>query len=166
MTMNAEFNMIGNQNPTFLVHFKPQFGDFTIKKSKSSDLVKCIQPKSNGVVSDNDTSVGVVETSVVKSRYFTANGFFSGKKISGLPSESPVASLIGGLLNGVKEVEDSILTSQGSGRDFITICTGLCQWSCCLYFMNDFYLNCMWYYFSKEKLGIQFLRVQDLGGIS
>ncbi|KAA8518259.1 hypothetical protein F0562_015858 [Nyssa sinensis] len=102
MTMSAEFNLIGNQNPTFLVHFKPQFGDFTIKKSKSSDLVKCIQPKSNGVVSDDGTSVEVVETPVVKSGYFRANGFFSGKKISGLPSESPVASLIGGLLNGVE----------------------------------------------------------------
>lgn len=40
-TMSAEFNLIGNQNPSFFVHFKPRFGDFCVKKShSSSDLAK------------------------------------------------------------------------------------------------------------------------------
>uniref|UniRef100_A0A5B7BSF9 Uncharacterized protein n=1 Tax=Davidia involucrata TaxID=16924 RepID=A0A5B7BSF9_DAVIN len=111
MTMSAEFNLIGNQNPSFFVHFKPQFGDFTIKKSKSSDFVKCIQSRSNGVVSDDDASVEVVETPVVKNGYLTPtdNGFFSGKKISVLTSESPAAGLIGSLLNGMEVSARTVL---------------------------------------------------------
>ncbi|KAH0884654.1 hypothetical protein HID58_060750 [Brassica napus] len=37
MLMSAEFNLLGNKNsPTFMLHFKPRFGDFSIKKSHSS----------------------------------------------------------------------------------------------------------------------------------
>ncbi|KAA8516993.1 hypothetical protein F0562_017189 [Nyssa sinensis] len=68
ITMGAEFNLIGKQNPRFFFHFKqPQFGDFTVKKSQSSDFVKCIESKSNGVVSDDDPSVEFIDTPVGKS---------------------------------------------------------------------------------------------------
>ncbi|VFQ59292.1 unnamed protein product [Cuscuta campestris] len=54
-TMSAEFNLIGNQNPSFFVHFKPRFGDFCVKKShSSSDLVKSFSSDSklNGAAGD------------------------------------------------------------------------------------------------------------------
>ncbi|XP_060177307.1 uncharacterized protein LOC132607384 [Lycium barbarum] len=39
-TMSAEFNLIGNnQNPSFFIHFKPNFGDFCFKKSHSSSTL-------------------------------------------------------------------------------------------------------------------------------
>ncbi|CAI9763187.1 unnamed protein product [Fraxinus pennsylvanica] len=30
--MSAEFNLIGNQNPSFFIHFKPNLDDFSVKK--------------------------------------------------------------------------------------------------------------------------------------
>ncbi|KAI7998725.1 hypothetical protein LOK49_LG10G02985 [Camellia lanceoleosa] len=96
MTMSAEFNLIGNQNPSFFIHFKPQFGDFCIKKSQSSDfVVKSINSKPNVSISDDDSSMEVIETPV-------KNPMFSGKRITVLTSESPAASLIGGLLSGME----------------------------------------------------------------
>ncbi|XP_073043090.1 uncharacterized protein [Primulina eburnea] len=40
LNMSAEFNLIGSRNPSFFIHFKPDFGDFTLKKSHSSEIVK------------------------------------------------------------------------------------------------------------------------------
>ncbi|XP_059646380.1 uncharacterized protein LOC132292805 [Cornus florida] len=109
MTMSAEFNLIGNQNPSFFVHFKPQFGDFSIKKSQSSDFVKNIKAKPNGVVPADDASVEVIDTPLVKSGYFTENGLFSGDKITISPSESQAASMIGALLNGTEVSARTVL---------------------------------------------------------
>ncbi|KAJ6304153.1 hypothetical protein OIU77_017934 [Salix suchowensis] len=43
MIMSAEFNLLSkgdsNLKPIFMLHFKPQFGDFSIKKSQSSTHV-------------------------------------------------------------------------------------------------------------------------------
>ncbi|KAK9087705.1 hypothetical protein Syun_030099 [Stephania yunnanensis] len=36
MSMSAEFNLLTRENPKFLVHFRPQIGDFRIKKSIQS----------------------------------------------------------------------------------------------------------------------------------
>lgn len=75
ITMSAEFNFVGKQNPRFLVHFKPQIGDFTLKKSQSSDFVSKL--KVNG---DEDK---VVESpAVVSNGYFVKNDLFSGEKFS------------------------------------------------------------------------------------
>ncbi|KAG8371866.1 hypothetical protein BUALT_Bualt12G0007500 [Buddleja alternifolia] len=38
LIMSAEFNLIGNQSPRFSLHVKPNFGDFSLKKSNSSGL--------------------------------------------------------------------------------------------------------------------------------
>ncbi|KAL6273101.1 hypothetical protein ACE6H2_023793 [Prunus campanulata] len=51
MLMSAEFNLLGSgKNPTFMLHFKPQFGDFSIKKSQSS-VFQQIVGHADGVVS-------------------------------------------------------------------------------------------------------------------
>lgn len=39
LAMTAEINLLGRGNPSFFLNFKPQFGDFTIKKSVRSSLV-------------------------------------------------------------------------------------------------------------------------------
>lgn len=43
MLMSAEFNLLGRGNPAFMLHFKPQFGDFSIKKSQSSVLDRSLK---------------------------------------------------------------------------------------------------------------------------
>ncbi|KAJ4904899.1 Uncharacterized protein Rs2_18850 [Raphanus sativus] len=56
MLMSAEFNLLGNNSstPTFMLHFKPRFGDFSIKKSHSS---------SSGFISgEEDSSIEVVDS--------------------------------------------------------------------------------------------------------
>lgn len=35
MLMRTEFNLLGHQNPSFMLHFKPQFGTFSIRKLQS-----------------------------------------------------------------------------------------------------------------------------------
>ncbi|GLJ37249.1 hypothetical protein SUGI_0755530 [Cryptomeria japonica] len=39
LAMTTEINLLGRGNPSFFLNFKPQFGDFTIKKSVRSLLV-------------------------------------------------------------------------------------------------------------------------------
>lgn len=75
ITMSAEFNFVGKQNPRFLVHFKPQIGDFTLKKSQSSDFVSKL--KVNG---DDDKVVD--SPAAVSNGYFGKNDLFSGEKFS------------------------------------------------------------------------------------
>ncbi|CAH2063739.1 unnamed protein product, partial [Thlaspi arvense] len=96
MHMSAEFNLLGKGNPSFMLHFKPQFGDFSIKKSHSSSgfdgsLIKSM----NGSVSEEDSSIEVVDSPAV-------NGCCGGgfRKLTVLPSTS--AGDIAGLLTGVE----------------------------------------------------------------
>ncbi|PSR84544.1 Location of vulva defective 1 like [Actinidia chinensis var. chinensis] len=103
MCMSAEFNLIGTQNPSFFIHFKPRLGDFCLKKSQSSDFVKSLKSSSNGVVSDDDGSIEVIETPVMaKGGYSSESGLFSGKRIAVPPAELPEAGLIVGLLSGAE----------------------------------------------------------------
>ncbi|XP_024975422.1 uncharacterized protein LOC112513404 [Cynara cardunculus var. scolymus] len=88
LNMSAEFNLIGGaQNPSFFVHFKPQFGDFTVKKTQSSVFKK--QMNSGGGVPDEDVPV-IVDL------------FENGKKFSNSPLESPAAGLLKGVLSDVE----------------------------------------------------------------
>lgn len=88
LNMSAEFNMIGGgQNPSFFVHFKPQFGDFTVKKVQSSVFKK--QVNGIGGVADEDAPV-IVDV------------FENGKKIFNSPLESPAAGLVKGVLSDVE----------------------------------------------------------------
>ncbi|KFK37083.1 hypothetical protein AALP_AA4G210600 [Arabis alpina] len=81
MLMTAEFNLLGNRNPSFMLHFKPRFGDFEVRKShSSSDLVKSV----NGSVIEKESSIEVVD-------FPTVNGFRTGD-IAGLISGVDVAA--------------------------------------------------------------------------
>ncbi|KAG5399713.1 hypothetical protein IGI04_014320 [Brassica rapa subsp. trilocularis] len=55
MLMSAEFNLLGKGNPTFMLHFKPRFGDFSIKKSHSSSGFDMIGP----VNGEEDSSIEI-----------------------------------------------------------------------------------------------------------
>lgn len=48
LTMSAEFNVIGCQNPSFFLRLKPDLGDFSVKKLISSAIVRKLGEKSNG----------------------------------------------------------------------------------------------------------------------
>ncbi|KAI3811687.1 hypothetical protein L1987_21415 [Smallanthus sonchifolius] len=87
LNMSAEFNLIGgSQNPSFFVHFKPQFGDFSVKKIQSSVFKK--QVTGGGGVSDEDAPV-VVDL------------FDSSKKFSASPLFSPAAGVVRSVLSDV-----------------------------------------------------------------
>lgn len=85
MTMSAEFNFAsGNSNstPVFSLHFKPQFGDFTLKKSQRS--------KGYDVVlgdDEEDSSIEVVEKPM---------------EIAALPLKSSMEEAISGMELGAK----------------------------------------------------------------
>ncbi|CAN4118607.1 unnamed protein product [Withania somnifera] len=74
-TMSAEFNSIGNQNPSFFIHMKPRFGDFCVKKSHSSS-----------------TLTKSLETPVMKTDYFEQKSEFHSS--SGFPAESAVTGAV------------------------------------------------------------------------
>ncbi|KAG7570134.1 hypothetical protein ISN45_Aa04g027690 [Arabidopsis thaliana x Arabidopsis arenosa] len=90
MIMSAEFNFVGKGNPSFMLHFKPRFGDFSIKKSHSSSSAF---KSMNGSVSEEDSSIEVVDVPVV-------NGYAGAfKRVTVLPSAC--AGDIAGLISGV-----------------------------------------------------------------
>ena len=100
MLMSAEFNLLGRGNPSFMLHFKPQFGDFSIKKSQSS-----VFDGKLGVVSEVDSSIEVVERPLM-------NGALSGKKITSLTADS-TAGMIAGLFSGVEVAARTSLPVRG-----------------------------------------------------
>ncbi|KAA0034881.1 uncharacterized protein E5676_scaffold83G001320 [Cucumis melo var. makuwa] len=57
MLMSAEFNLIASGNPTFMLHFKPKLGDFSVKKSQSSSVMFQKVPKSEEEPVDVKTAV-------------------------------------------------------------------------------------------------------------
>lgn len=89
MLMSAEFNLLGRGNPAFMLHFKPQFGDFSIKKSQSSvlDQKAILKAPNGGALEDDDASIEVVESPILK-------------KITVLPSRA--AGQFAGVLSGVE----------------------------------------------------------------
>ncbi|CAA0829910.1 Unknown protein [Striga hermonthica] len=79
LTMSAEFNLIGAQNPSFLIHFKPNFGDFSLKKSHSSDLATSLCEEG-----------------------FVNNGYFKGAGFSPAESKAVVSRLVKGVELGAR----------------------------------------------------------------
>ena len=61
MLMSAEFNLIRHGNPSFMLHFKPQFWDFSIKKLQSSVFYGKLVKSLNGAVLEDNSSIVVVE---------------------------------------------------------------------------------------------------------
>ncbi|KAF7804138.1 uncharacterized protein G2W53_043249 [Senna tora] len=85
MLMSAEFNLLGrgNGNPTFMLHFKPRFGDFSFKKSQSSIFDHKLSSSQNGTGSDDDGSIEVVDSPVMNSLSAGAIGnLFSGMEVA------------------------------------------------------------------------------------
>ncbi|XP_050383264.1 uncharacterized protein LOC126800025 [Argentina anserina] len=95
MLMSAEFNLLGNNNPSFMLHFKPQFGDFSVKKSSQSSVLDKMLGSQNGVVSAEPPTIKVVDAPA-------GEGLFSGKRITILPSESAASGAVAGLLSGME----------------------------------------------------------------
>lgn len=107
MTMSAEFNFLAghsNPNPKFFLHFKPQFGDFSIKKSQESAI--SVFPKQNGTQNgavfedEEDSSVEVVEKPPA-AEYFSG---VNGGKMTALPLKSAVEEAVAGIELGAKTV--------------------------------------------------------------
>ncbi|XP_057768780.1 uncharacterized protein LOC130988884 [Salvia miltiorrhiza] len=57
LTMSAEFNVIGCENPSFFIRFKPDLGDFSVKKLISSAIVRKLGGKSNPGAADEGNFV-------------------------------------------------------------------------------------------------------------
>ncbi|RID65032.1 hypothetical protein BRARA_D00258 [Brassica rapa] len=98
MLMSAEFNLLGKGNPTFMLHFKPRFGDFSIKKSHSSSGFDMIGP----VNGEEDSSIEVVDSPG------PGGGL---RKVTVLPSTS--AGDIAGLVSGVEVAARTSLPVRG-----------------------------------------------------
>uniref|UniRef100_A0A1J3CJJ3 Uncharacterized protein n=1 Tax=Noccaea caerulescens TaxID=107243 RepID=A0A1J3CJJ3_NOCCA len=106
MHMSAEFNLLGKGNPSFMLHFKPQFGDFSIKKSHSSTGLEMNLIKStNGSVAEEDSSIEMVDSPPING---CGGGF---RKVTVLPSTS--AGDIAGLLTGVEVAARTSLPVRG-----------------------------------------------------
>lgn len=100
LVMSAEFNLVGNQNPRFFIHFKPDLGDFSLKKSHSSASVKGLGEKLNAGGED-----------FVNNGYFKGNGFFPA-------AESKKAGMVlDGLLKGAELTARTAMPL----RDFATV---------------------------------------------
>ncbi|OWM82661.1 uncharacterized protein LOC116208579 [Punica granatum] len=98
MSMSAEFNLLNRGNPAFMLHFRPNFGDFSVKKSQSS----VIKPKS--ISTEEDASIEVVEAPPppqTNGSYVLDNGAFFGKKIAALTPGSPAVAF-SGVLSGME----------------------------------------------------------------
>lgn len=68
MLMSAEFSLLRGGNPSFMLHFKPQFGDFAIKKVQSSVFNKA------ATVNDGFLSVSEEDLSIELGDSPTVNG--------------------------------------------------------------------------------------------
>ncbi|KAM1750675.1 hypothetical protein ACFX11_008887 [Malus domestica] len=86
MLMSAEFNLLDRgRSPSFMLHFKPRFGDFSIKKTQSSVFEKIVGSEKDAVAA---------ETPVVEAE-------FSGKRTV-LSSASLAAGVLARLFTGME----------------------------------------------------------------
>lgn len=102
MLMSAEFNLIGRGNPSFMLHFKPQFGDFSIKKSQSSVFDGKLVKSLNDAVPEDDSSIEVVEKPFM-------NGAFSKAALT----VDSTAGTIAGLFSGIEVAARTTLPVRG-----------------------------------------------------
>lgn len=91
MLMSAEFSLLRGGNPSFMLHFKPRFGDFSIKKVQSSVFDKAAM-LGNGVVSDDDSAIEVVDPPMVNSI-----GFFQEKARNAVLQSADFAGIFSGM---------------------------------------------------------------------
>ncbi|KAK4765945.1 hypothetical protein SAY87_007587 [Trapa incisa] len=96
MSMSAEFNLLNQGSPSFMLHFRPNFGDFSVKKSHSSVAIR----RSSTTSADEDSSIEVVEPQS-HGGYMANETAFFGRKISSFTSETP-AMAISEILSGIE----------------------------------------------------------------
>ncbi|KAK8663011.1 hypothetical protein V6N13_024892 [Hibiscus sabdariffa] len=93
LLMSAKFNLLPHENPSFMLHFKPCFGDFSIKKSQSSAFDKAVKPSNDGVLKDA-SSIEVVDFPVVKENSIE---FFSDKRKLTTFNSKDFATILSGM---------------------------------------------------------------------
>ncbi|KAL3380810.1 hypothetical protein AABB24_001128 [Solanum stoloniferum] len=76
MTMSAEFNFLGNGNPSFFLHFKPQLGDFSIRRSVNLRKIENDDVQSNNFVPKDDEKQS---GKVTWANLFAAEGLLGGE---------------------------------------------------------------------------------------
>ncbi|KAK6117529.1 hypothetical protein DH2020_048749 [Rehmannia glutinosa] len=104
LTMSAEFNLIGNQNPSFFIHFKPNFGDFSLKKWHSSGFVNFGDKLNGGAAT---------EESFVNNEYFKGAGFF--------PATAESKAAAGLVVNGLVKGTELSATTAMALRDLAVV---------------------------------------------
>ncbi|KAL5976884.1 hypothetical protein ACLOJK_021219 [Asimina triloba] len=130
MAMSAEFSLLGRgKNPTFSLQFKPQIGDFSIRKTSGSTIAfqaeapTFLGGKINGHDRDAETDeegplVDSPETPVENGgeSFRPVNGTFSGKKANGvlLPDISAGGGQFDQFLSGVEVSARSVLPIRSS----------------------------------------------------
>lgn len=100
MLMSAEFNLLGRGNPSFMLHFKPRFGDFSIKKSQSSSVFEKSGNMFGHLPCNDDGSIEVVESPMINGGGIGVMNGISGKKVAVLPP--PTARAIASAFSGVE----------------------------------------------------------------
>ncbi|KAI3412247.1 uncharacterized protein J3R85_017620 [Psidium guajava] len=101
LSMSAEFDLVHRGNPRFMLHFRPAFGDFSIKKLQSSDRIAKSGFR-NGAVTEDDSTIEVVEAPAAASGSFVPeNVTLFGKRITALTRNSP-AGILSGVLSGME----------------------------------------------------------------
>ena len=119
MLMSCEFNLLGNQgtgnrngnNPIFMLHFKPRFGDFSFKKSQSSIFDKKGFGSVVGAGGSDDDSIEVVDSPAAEEMgAFAAAG---AAKVPMLGGDSPAAGAIAGMFSGMQVAARTTLPVRG-----------------------------------------------------
>lgn len=110
--MTAEFNFLGNSsssssNPRFFLHFKPRFGDFSVKKSQSSSISSTQigswgRTGVSGVFEEEDSSLEVVEKPSDDGFLSVGTAVAGGNKLAALPLRSSLDSAVSGMELGAK----------------------------------------------------------------
>ncbi|XP_077210420.1 uncharacterized protein LOC143845900 [Tasmannia lanceolata] len=117
MAMSAEFSLLGRGNPSFFLQFKPQIGDFSIKKiagsakvlpSKSLIFGQKILGKEKDLDLDGDGSA-IGEKNPAENGLFLPEKVFSGVKINGFSPENSASGEIDRLFSDVEVSARSVL---------------------------------------------------------
>lgn len=113
LAMSAEFNLLGlsRGNPTFFLQFKPQIGDFSIKKSAGSTIALPADAMFFGgrikaIEKDPDSDL---ETPI-------ENGIFPGQKKNGFRPDFRSGGVLNGVLSGVEVNARSVLPLRSNAR--------------------------------------------------
>ncbi|CAN1144431.1 Enoyl-[acyl-carrier-protein] reductase [NADH], chloroplastic [Linum perenne] len=113
MVMSAEFNLIGNWNgnPSFMLHFKPRLGDFSIKKSQTSLASRKEEIRSgrNGVVVNSSPDLNDGSLHAVELLENPPENGFGAKRFTALTPTTTTTSSFAAGLSGVEVTAETKL---------------------------------------------------------